>query len=127
MITGESFLAWCRHYTGALDKACDAGVTYTDLVPRGPGWLTKLPCIRANNSTVICPQHSYYSNDEAVAKAEDASREAAAYLQKLFVDRACPRCARVYEGKQVGRCVYCEHCGMRLYQGTLSRRSEAER
>lgn len=39
------------------------------------------------------------------------------YLKKMLEDKICPHCDKKYEGEQVGRCVYCEHCGARLYQG----------
>jgi len=40
----------------------------------------------------------------------------AALLEKL-ARKECPTCSKTYEGVQKGRCVYCEHCGARLYQG----------
>ena len=49
----------------------------------------------------------------------EMSQETKDWFKRTFEDRICPSCEKKYEGKQVGRCVYCEHCGNRLYQGTV--------
>lgn len=98
---------WCRHYTAYPEKVCKVGITYS--IPR--------PCIRGSSTWGECPHFEEYTSAE-LDEQERASNEAvASYLAKLN-DGHCPHCdAAIVERKQIGRCVYANPCGHRLYQG----------
>lgn len=100
----------CRHFTGTINETCAAGVTYASF---GAPLKETLPCLRG--LTGACDHAGFPTQEEA----ERDWDEVAAALQRIFVDRVCPGCSQVYQGKQVGPCVYCEHCGARLYQGRV--------
>ena len=51
----------------------------------------------------------------------EMSAAAKDYLECLAASR-CPACREVVDGKQVGRCVYCEKCGHRMYQGRVMKK-----
>lgn len=54
-------------------------------------------------------------------KAGDQLREAVKGFFQAMADNKCPHCgADVVNKRQVGRCVYADPCGHRLYQGRLN-------
>lgn len=120
---------WCRHYTGALSNtSCEAGVEY-DAVRDTTQKPFHLPCtdpaVRDR-----CVSFEAYTDDE-IAKH---NRAITGWMQHLadFGEKKrsdCPQCKQeVTQLVQVGRCVYCNPCGHRLWQGVIPaawKRSEA--
>lgn len=64
-----------------------------------------------------------YEESQSWTPQEISPETAAAarrFLKELGDGRTCPRChAEITDKQQVGRCVYAEPCGHRLYQGQL--------
>lgn len=45
------------------------------------------------------------------------------FLKDLLDDTICPHCKTVLTGQvQIGRCVYGEPCGCRMYQGKVTKK-----
>lgn len=113
---------WCRHYSGMMNKVCDAGVEYdsikdTSVVPY------RWHCINADTA-IQCAKREEYTPEEIA----EQKRKAAAFLAGLVgfwdgTSDVCPQCgATVEEAKQVGRSVYVRPCGCRAGQGQLPER-----
>lgn len=110
----EQYRCWCRHFTGVMNpQGCKAGHHYKDIA-------RPLPCVRVGDGAgfgVGCPSFSAYSEAEIDAEIARSHDVMTAFLRKLD-DNICPACdAPVVGHKQVGRCVYAQPCGHRLYQG----------
>ncbi len=109
----------CRHFNGVQNDICEAGINFRALVGEPfYGWVKRLPCLKEYGSGINCGVSSFPSRTDAEAALKKRDEATVAFLKKVFEDRICPGCDQPYEGKQVGRCVYCERCGYRLYQGT---------
>jgi hypothetical protein len=62
------------------------------------------------------------SENEEMTKEE--KRIIADFLTRLAEGKECPHCHTTIERKeQIGRCIYAQPCGHRLYQGKLRRRN----
>jgi hypothetical protein len=114
---------WCRHYNGVGNgPVCKAGVLYEtvkDVIPDGhPSWT--YPYYNPKAQT-ICAKREYYTDAE-LAEHEKA---VVAFIDSMtaFTDRKtedCIHCGKhVTKLRQVGRCVYAEPCGCRLWQGKV--------
>lgn len=64
----------CIHFSGAMQKKCDAGVVYADLVGTDPGWGKRLPCNRKWGSPVVCSRAEYPSEDQC-RESEEATKK----------------------------------------------------
>ena len=112
----------CIHMCGIRghDSACVAGVNYRQLVGgKSFGWLLRTPCLADHETSVVCDQRQFPSKEEAKASVARSDAAVAEHI-RLLNAKVCPSCHKNYEGKQVLRCVYCEHCNTRLYQGDLT-------
>lgn len=125
----QQFQRKCIHYNGILGPGmvrhltCKAGVAYADVTDdqrRNPCHSTDFngdPC----SCTIVCPSAEFLTEEQAKAK-EAAARDR---LRQRFADieaGICPHHKRPITLRQVGRCVYAEPCGCRLYQGTLPKK-----
>lgn len=54
-------------------------------------------------------------------KISDAEAKIAVKVLEGIMNKTCPYCGSQYQGKQIGKCVHCEHCGYRLYTGKVSK------
>lgn len=65
-----------------------------------------------------CTVYEFRRKRPEVIAAEDAEiqRVLSDYLEKLRKG-VCPHCGQPFAQRQVGRCVYAQPCGHRLYQG----------
>lgn len=108
----------CANFNGFQNDRCEAGVVYRELSD-GPATMRRLPCLleHADPDYVECPKASYPSREEAEAQDTEARRRIQEYMGKIAKGQ-CPECGHG-EWSQVGRCVYCDRCHHRLYQGTL--------
>lgn len=61
----------------------------------------------------------------------DSEREVAEYIKAFMTNLKndiCPHCGTPITNKrQVGRCVYADPCGCRLYQGNLDEQAKEKR
>lgn len=112
----------CRHFNGLMSKVCKAGVAYETFRVPNQGMRTSLPCF-VDGLSVPCAERDF--PNEAEAKAQEAESEAyiKAYFEKVAMG-ICPICDRLMTKKQVGRCVYGDPCGHRLYQGTIPKEAK---
>jgi hypothetical protein len=105
----------CRHFTGVGLGTCAAGVSYqsvkdTTVRPY------RFPCSSPDSATRCAFAH-YYTADELAAQEQEMDEAARRMADDLKHGR-CPECHQPVERRvQVGRCVYGEPCGHRLYQG----------
>lgn len=112
----------CVHFNGIQHDYCEAGINYHEQAGTNFGALRRLPCLLDHRSSddkdhVGCPRASYPTREEAEAKASESRRRIQEYMGQIAKGR-CPNCGSE-EWSQVGRCVYCDKCHHRLYQGTL--------
>jgi len=122
----------CRHFTGRTNIRCDAGVDYSTVeIPSGidspPMYQTVIPClpewIQVSDEvkakmTCACSLVSFPTQEEV--DADEARIELAIQWRfEKMADGICPECDASMRKRQVGRCVYAEPCGHRLYQGKL--------
>lgn len=109
----------CVNFNGIMNRVCDAGVDY-DAQAGGKPALKKLPCLLdMSEQTVECPHAKHPTREEAIAEIEESDRHIREYMGKI-ANGKCPHCDSG-SWSQVGRCVYCNGCNHRLYQGTLPR------
>lgn len=116
-LTGrQQYQNWCVHFTGIQNEACKVGIAYTDVRDSNVSpyaW----PCIQDSNAATTCDQCRYPTDDEADEHERNVSAKINEWLGKLE-SNICPDCnAAVERERQVGRCVYAEPCGHRLFQG----------
>ena len=109
---------WCVHFRGLQHDVCAAGVRYADVHGDGVG-TDRYPCFRDSTCGETCPERRFPTAQEIAAekrRLDDAIRQ----FQDRLANHECPHCGRPLTRKvQVGRCVYGEPCGHRLYQGRL--------
>lgn len=123
----DSYDDWCVHYRGFMrpidvpleEATCEAGVRYLSVevadVPGATNRLDRLPCFKRNG--LPCPSQRFNTPEEAAFKRAAADASIAAFVNDL-ADDICPHCKTpVTKQVQVGRCVYAEPCGHRLFQG----------
>ncbi len=108
----------CVNFNGFQHDRCEAGVVYDELSD-APATMRRLPCLLnyADEDRVECPKARYPTREEAAAHEAEADRSIREYMAKIGAGE-CPNCGSG-EWSQVGRCVYCDGCHHRLYQGTL--------
>ncbi|QIN79645.1 hypothetical protein GBA65_15170 [Rubrobacter marinus] len=110
----------CLNFNGIMNDRCRAGIDY-DEQAGGPPALKKLPCLlrmQDPDRAVACPSAHYPTREEAEAWREESSRHIREWAEEVGRG-VCPNCKKDGRWRQVGRCVYCEGCGHRIYQGTL--------
>ena len=109
----------CRHFNGIQHDTCEAGVSYKQYLYEN---FPNFPCHPRVDGTEskVCPTFAYSSETEIDAEEKEMYAAAAASLKAMFSGK-CPECgAKVEHKRQVGRCVYADPCGHRLYQGDVS-------
>jgi len=106
----------CKHYVSPLDSdVCKAGVKYND-VNRGVPFEHRA-CFRPFATN--CALQDWPTPADIAAEDEAVAVMLRQFLSDLEAD-ICPHCqAPITHKRQVGRCVYAEPCGHRLYQGRL--------
>lgn len=124
----------CTHFSGLMNERCDVGVRYEDVAapPEDPadprfGILHRLPCFTKDGLTHRCAQARFLTDEEAHAE-EAAIRDGFAEMWRKIDAGICPNHNTPMTLKQIGRCVYADPCGCRLYQGRIDRKvSDEER
>lgn len=109
-------LRGCRHFNGLMNDRCEANIAYKPFKGNMPCLPKYVPTDTPANS---CPSFELYT--EAEIDAQEAATVVAfkAYVDNLSND-ICPHChTPITNKRQVGRCVYADPCGCRLYQGRL--------
>jgi hypothetical protein len=121
---------WCVHYAGLSEFSdhglvdvtrCRAGVAYDDVeaaTPAGPRW-KRLPCFRDQEDIATCAQRRFPTDEEIEARNTERRARVLAYFENI-ANNECPHCHQaVKKYQQVGRCVYADPCGHRMYQGRV--------
>jgi hypothetical protein len=105
------YAGWCIHFRGIQRKTCTADVDWRALTGGDDfGIATRSPCIKDNNSTVVCALCHYPTPDEVAAHeaemeahlarlAEDMALIGAAHTEEhtslVYVCQLCERTARM--------------------------------
>lgn len=109
--------SWCVNYHG-VGRVCDAGLLPRDLLDEAKSGSERVPCFR-EGIAIPCPYRRYPTPEEDAAREAESKVSGQRFLGNLAND-ICPRCERpITHKRQVGRCVYADPCGHRLYQGRL--------
>jgi hypothetical protein len=111
----EQLAGRCKHFNGVQNDACEAGVRYVDVRPKG----AKLPCRvhKRGEELPPCERRCFPTEAEVDAEIAEADAELAAWKAKVGAG-ICPECSGQLEPlRQNGRCTY-GACGHRLGQGT---------
>lgn len=131
----DSVEDWCVHYGGfgrpfgipIEQHACEAGIRYWDVKVEVEGASTnldRLPCFKRNG--LPCTAQRFRTPEEVAQKNADAQASIKRYFDDIAEDK-CPHCHQPLTSKrQIGRCVYGEPCGHRLYQGWLTPEAEEQ-
>lgn len=112
---------WCRYYSGyGNGPVCKIGVLYEsikEIHEERP--IHRFPCFEVNVNT--CEKREYYT-DEEWAQHEKALADRLDQF-RAFMSREqeyCFHCGRpVTSLQQVGRCVYANPCGCRMWRGKI--------
>jgi len=110
---------WCKHYNGvALNKTCKIGVLYQDVFV-SENERRDYPCTNRNIDT--CPGRLHLTEEEWAAHEKAVSDAVNKFLDfKARKTDVCFHCGRqVKRLRKVGRCVYAEPCGCRMWQGGI--------
>lgn len=112
--------AWCKHYRDiGLNKTCKVGVAYHDVREASGDGPYKFPCFQEDGIASRCGQCVYPTEEEQAQMQEEVQQAALTFFQRL-VGGICTVCGgEVTERRKIGRCVYAEPCGHRMYQGGL--------
>jgi hypothetical protein len=112
----EQIANWCKHFNGIHNDRCRVGIAYHDA-----RFDKRLPCIKSDGCVRPCASAQFPSEQEVAERAERERNAAARYFELLAKD-ICPTCEQsVEKHQQVGRSVYAEPCGHRLYQGKATK------
>jgi len=66
---------WCKNYSGLTGDTCNAGVNYLKIAGGNIGGiLSRIPCIRKNNSTAKCDQ-LIWPTDSEIEEYEKDTKE----------------------------------------------------
>jgi hypothetical protein len=122
----------CRHFNGLINKQCDLGIAYESVAKLSghedpPMYRKAYPCIPHGlplsdevAASLCCAQASYPTKEE-----EDADTARVMEVLRLrmedITNSICPDHKIPITKVQIGRCVYAEPCGCRLYQGRLKK------
>lgn len=112
---------FCRHYTGMMNKSCDAGVEYNSIKSIEDTYPPVTWHCYNPNAVVKCPLYEEHTPEEL----EEQKKQIAAALVRMAGfwggdSDECPQCGGTIEAaEQVGRCVYARPCGCRVGQGKL--------
>jgi hypothetical protein len=107
----------CRHFNGLLHDTCKVGVAYSSVRDSSSTGPYRFPCLKDNNCSERCTSVSYLTPEE-IAEEESEIRQAVTAFFDDMNAGLCPECHQKVERQvQVGRCVYSEPCGHRLWQG----------
>src|SRR2546423_8128344 len=118
-----TYETWCKHFTGIHNDTCKAGIKYNDVKVQDSRPL-KLPCFKDQGCTDRCAFATFRTPEEVAAEEEKSTRILRTYLDNM-ARNICPHCyTPIEERMQVGRCVYAQPCGCRLYQGKLRQEEE---
>lgn len=129
----QQMLGTCVHFNGIQHGSCKAGVVYEDTRLVGePGLPAWLPCLDAlgrataagaQPNPCTCPLRQLHTPEQARAHV-DATNEALRTMLTRFMEGThCVQCGAELTGeRKIGRSVYGEPCGCRMFQGQVRAR-----
>lgn len=109
----------CKHFNGLVNDTCRVGVVYRDVRDDAAvGIRNRFPCW---GQGATCNQYEQWTAQE-IADREQRIMDSIHHLNN-FTERQteeCPHCKQHVDSlEQVGRCVYANPCGCRVYQGRV--------
>lgn len=110
---------WCKHYNGLTHEECRAGIPYATVEAdeRDEQNYRRFPCFQGDGCADLCACVEYPTPDEVAERNRHVAATFTKYLSDIEAGK-CPFCGSPIEReRQVGRCVYADPCGHRLYQG----------
>lgn len=125
----QHFQERCVYFTGIQHDACKVGVNYEQIAapPEDPeqprfGIAHRLPCFVKDGHTALCAHFRTLTEAEAQAKEREIREDFARFWRDVDAG-ICPNHHTPITLRQVGRCVYADPCGCRLYQGEVDRKA----
>jgi len=118
--TPKQIAVGCRFFNGIHHNHCEAGIAYAQFLGKN---YDMFPCHPKPNGrlTGACSHFEFQTMEEIEQHDKETAQAIAEFFTSL-ADNKCPHCgAKIERKKQVGRCVYSESCGHRLYQGKLKK------
>lgn len=112
---------WCRHYSGMMNKSCDAGVEYDSIKTTQDDYPpVTWHCIN-EGAKVKCPKHELHTPEEIAEQHRQIGAALTRFVAFLNGEGdECPQCgAKMESAEKIGRCVYARPCGCRVMQGEL--------
>jgi len=107
----------CRYFNGIGSEFCEAGVRISDVISFSHRRPSMHPCFKENNISFFCTKCSFYTEEEVQQEVRKINALFDRTVQDIQND-ICPTCRlKIALKRQVGRCVYADPCGHRLYQG----------
>lgn len=110
---------FCNHYRAMSNSdSCEVGILYESVVTKVPPSRVDFPCWNEELKS-MCVRAEYPTPEESATRLTEIGKLLVQFQADLDSD-ICPHCkAPIQRWKQVGRCVYAEPCGDRLYQGKV--------
>lgn len=110
----------CKHYNGrdlfiGKDRKCKAGVDpiYSFADNELTGWVRKVPCLRTNETSAVCPAAEYPTMEEEKQRQAELKAYMDKFVKNLTVVRPLIEAQHEETGKWSG-VVQCPECGKHL-------------
>lgn len=127
----ERRLNTCIHHNGTINEKCDAGIVYTtvgETVDLGRDGMPFVAACYRNyewaghriECNFTCEKQEFPTLEEVEKDIAETDAALAIHLEQIAND-ICPTHNIAITKRQVGKCVYAEPCGCRLYQGRLKK------
>lgn len=116
--TAKQIKSGCKHFTGIQNDQCAAGIAYKQFLYHN---YDKFPCRVRDDGTFTgaCTAFEFHTVEEIEQEEKDIAQAIAQWASNLE-QGICPHCGtRIEHKRQIGRCVYADPCGCRLYQGRV--------
>ena len=111
-------LGTCTHFTGIQNNSCESDIKYDRVMVYSETQTGRLPCFKDSGIDNCCAR-SFYTEEQVQKQIEDI-HNLLTQVTKELSGHICPTCKQPFTKKrQIGRCVYAEPCGHRLYQGRV--------
>lgn len=110
---------FCNFYQAMSEHTqCRLAIPYKSVAVRDNGGVGyNYPCW--TDEVKSCPEAAYPTPEEIEARNANVMQAFAQFQSDLDND-ICPHCKTpIQHWQQIGRCVYAEPCGDRLYQGRV--------
>jgi hypothetical protein len=121
---------WCKNYRGmygpggVVVDTCKAGVAYASVKDETQKPF-QYPCFQDDHPKTTCALQQFPTPAEVAAHEAKVRASFDAYMNNIK-RHVCPICKKpIIRYQKVGRCVYVDPCGDRLWQGGLTAEMKA--